>query len=95
MGINWNGVVFGPSVYRYDLTRHDPDYSRITWGKLGKPINSFDMTPVTARIGDGQYDRALAKIEQMRGVDTGDLGTRVVNMTNALDQATSIMKNAM
>lgn len=53
------------------------------------------MTPVTAWIGDGRYDRAIAKIEQMRGVDTGDLGTRVVNMTNALDQATSMMKKAM
>lgn len=92
---NWLGTVFSPSVYLYDLTRHDPDYYRVTWGALGKQVDQFDMTPVTAWIGDGQYDRAIAKIEQMRGVDTGDLGTRVVNMTNALDQATSIMKKAM
>lgn len=92
---NWLGTVFSPSVYLYDLTRHDPDYYRVTWGALGRQVDQFDMTPVTAWIGDGQYDRAIAKIEQMRGVDTGDLGTRVVNMTNALDQATSIMKKAM
>ena len=95
VGLNWNGVVFSPSVYRYDLTRHDPDYDRITWGKLGKLINYFDMTPVMAWIGDGRYDRAIAKIERMRGVNAGDLGTRVVNMTNALDKATSIMHKAM
>lgn len=95
VGINWNGVAFSPSVYRYDLTRHDPDYSRITWGKLGKLINYFDMTPVMAWIGDGQYDRAIAKIEQMRSVNAADLGTRVVNMTNALTSASDVMVKAM
>jgi hypothetical protein len=72
-----------------------PDYYRVTWGALGKQVDQFDMPPVTAWIGDGQYDRDIAKIEQMRGVDTGDLGIRVVNMTNALDQATSIMKKTL
>lgn len=29
---NWLGTVFRPSVYLYDLTRHDPDDYRVTSG---------------------------------------------------------------
>ena len=52
-------------MYRYDLTRHDPDYEHITWGKLGKLINYFDMTPVMAQIEAGKYEQARATIESM------------------------------
>ncbi len=92
VGLNWNGVVFSPSVYRYDLTRHDPDYDRITWGKLGKLINYFDMTPVIAAIGDGQYERAAAAVQSMRDADAGDLSSRVAAMTKAFERATRIMR---
>ncbi len=95
VGINWNGVVFSPSVYRFDLTRHDPDYDRVTWGALGKLINYFDMTPAMAWISDGQYERASASITSMRNADSSDLSRRVVNMTTALTRATTIMKRAM
>jgi hypothetical protein len=95
VGINWNGVVFSPSVYRYDLTRHDPDYERVTWGALGKLINYFDMTPVMAWVEDGKYDKAIATLETMRATDSRDLGIRVENMTKALNGATSTMKNAL
>ena len=64
----------------YDLTRHDPDYSRITWGALGKQVNQFQMAPVWALIGDGQYDKAIARIGKFRRADALDLQMRVQNM---------------
>ena len=75
-----------PSVVdRFDLTRHDPDYDRVTWGKLGKLINYFDMTPVMARIEDGKYPR------QYDGADVAPPTRRpqppLVNMAKALDGA--------
>lgn len=95
VGLNWNGVVFSPSVYRYDLTRHDPDYSRIAWGKLGKLINYFDMTPVMAWIDDGKYEKAQASITNMLVANGSDLNKRVVNMTKALNGASDIMVKAI
>jgi hypothetical protein len=95
VGLNWNGVIFSPSVYRYDLTRHDPDYSRITWGKLGKLITYFDMTPVMAQIEAGKYDKAKQAITSMYTANASDLNHRVVNMTKALDKASDIMADAL
>jgi Iap family predicted aminopeptidase len=95
VGLNWNGVVFSPSVYRFDLTRHDPDYDRVTWGALGKLINYFDMTPVMAWIEEGRYEKAIAGIAAMRRTDSRDLNIRIVNMTKALSGATAVMKRAM
>jgi hypothetical protein len=95
VGINWNGVVFSPSVYRYDLTRHDPDYEHITWGKLGKLINYFDMTPVMARIEAGKYQQAADQIYAMYSTNLYDLNKRVSNMAKALNDASDTMENAM
>jgi len=94
VGINWNGVVFSPSVYRYDLTRHDPDYERITWGALGKLINYFDTTPVMARIEADRYDEAKARIQAMWSTNAYDLERRVSAMTRALDKASDTMRRA-
>jgi Iap family predicted aminopeptidase len=95
VALNWNGVVFSPSVYRYDLTRHDPDYYRVTWGALGKLINYFDTTPVMAQVEAGKYDQARAAIESMYSTNAYDLNLRVINMTKALNSASDMMKNAM
>jgi hypothetical protein len=95
VGLNWNGVVFSPSVYRYDLTRHDPAYSRVTWGKLGKVISYFDMTPVMAQIEAGQYAKARQAIANMLTANQRDLNVRVVNMTKALESASDIMFKAL
>ena len=91
VGLNWNGTVFSPSVYRYDLTRHDPDYDRITWGKLGKLINYFDMTPVMAQIKAGEYGAATAQIESMYSTNNYDLNIRVVDMTKCLNAASDLL----
>jgi hypothetical protein len=95
VGLNWNGVVFSPSVYRYDLTRHDPDYYRVTWGKLGKLINYFDMTPAMASIEAGKYDQAQAQIEAMLNTNIYDLDKRVSTMAKTLDDASDVMQKAM
>jgi len=95
VGLNWNAALFSPSVYRHDLTRHDPDYRRITWGKLGKLPIYFDMTKIMQWIDDGRYTRAAGEIEAMRSVAANDLTARVGRMTNALDEATNIMRRAM
>ena len=95
VGLNWNGVVFSPSVYRYDLTRHDPDYNRITWGKLGKLITYFDTTPVMKQIEAGQYEAATQAVSSMLAANERDLNQRIVNMTKALDGASDIMRQAM
>lgn len=95
VGLNWSGVVFSPSVYRYDLTRHDPDYEHITWGKLGKLINYFDMTPVMAEIQDGQIDQAMDDIYSMYSTNLYDLTKRVQNMTKTLNDASDMMEQAM
>lgn len=95
VGINWNGVVFSPSVYRYDLTRHDPDYDRITWGGLGKLINYFDMTPVMAQIKAGKYGQAAAAVRAMYDANVYDLNVRVQDMTKTLNGASSLLQQAM
>jgi aminopeptidase YwaD len=95
VGLNWNGVVFSPSVYRYDLTRHDPDYNRVTWGKLGKLITYFDTTPVMAQIEAGHYDEAQRAVGNMLAANERDLNQRLVNMTKALDSSSDIMVQAM
>ena len=96
VGINWNGVVFSPSVYRYDLTRHDPDYEHITWGKLGKLINYFDMTPVMAKIEAGKYDAGDGpRSTRMYSTNLYDLDKRVSNMAKALNDASDTMERAM
>jgi len=95
VALNWNGVVFSPSVYRYDLTRHDPDYYRITWGALGKLINYFDTTPVMAQIEAGKYDQARTAIENMYSTNVYDLNIRVSNMAKALNGASDLMQKAM
>jgi len=95
VGLNWNGVVYSPSVYRYDLTRHDPDYDRVTWGKLGKLINYFDMTPVMAKIEAGKYEQAKATIQNMYSTNVYDLDKRVSRMTKALDDASDLMNKAL
>jgi hypothetical protein len=85
VGVNWYASVFSPSVVNYDLTRHDPDYSRVTWGALGKQINHFDMAPVWTLIGEGQYDKAIAKVQKMRDADALDLRMRVNGMNRTGD----------
>jgi hypothetical protein len=80
VGANWLGTVFSPSVYLYDLTRHDPDYYRVTWGALGKQVDQFDMSPVLAKIGDGDYAGAAAKVQKMRDADALSLRMRVNRM---------------
>jgi hypothetical protein len=80
VGINSYNSLFTPSVVDYELTRHDPDYYRVTWGAMGKQINQFQMAPVWALIGDGQYDKAIARIEKFRSADALDLQMRVQNM---------------
>ena len=80
VGVNWYATLFTPSVVNYDLTRHDPDYYRVTWGALGKQINHFDMAPVWALIEAGQYDKAIAKLQKMRAADVTDLRSRVDGM---------------
>jgi N-acetylated-alpha-linked acidic dipeptidase len=82
VGVNWYASVFSPSVVNYDLTRHDPDYNRVTWGALGKQINHFDMAPVWTLINGGQYDKAIAKVQKMRDADALDLRMRVNGMNN-------------
>ncbi len=81
VGINWYNSLFTPSVVDYELTRHDPDYYRVTWGAMGKQIDQFQMAPVWALIGDGQYDKAIAKVQKFRNADALDLQMRVQNMT--------------
>ena len=80
VGVNWYATLFSPSVVNYDLTRHDPDYSRVAWGAMGKQINHFDMAPVWTLIGDGQYAKAIAKVQKMRDADALDLRMRVNGM---------------
>ncbi|HEY5169560.1 MAG TPA: M28 family peptidase [Thermoleophilia bacterium] len=81
VGINWYNSLFTPSVVDYELTRHDPDYYRVTWGAMGKQIDQFQMAPVWALIGDGHYDKAIAKVQKFRNADALDLQMRVQNMT--------------
>lgn len=95
VGLTWNGTVFSPSVYRYDLTRHDPEYERVTWGGLGKLITYFDMTPVIAKIQAGEYDDASATLTTMYTANRHDLGHRVSRMAKALNDASDIMVKAM
>ena len=77
VGSNWLGTVFSSSVYLYDLTRHDPDYYRVTWGGLGKQVAQFDMSPVLAKIGAGYFSGAAAKVQKMRDAGALDLRMRV------------------
>jgi hypothetical protein len=77
VGANWLGTLFSPSVYLYDLTRHDPDYYRVTWGALGKQVDQFDMSPVLAKIAAGDYAGAAAKVQKMRDADALSLSMRV------------------
>ncbi len=83
VGSNWLATVFSPSVYLYDLTRHDPEYYRVTWGSLGKQVDQFDMTPVLALISGGDYSAAAAKVQQMRDADALSLRMRVNRMVEA------------
>jgi hypothetical protein len=80
VGVNSCARVFRPGVVNYDLTRHDPDYDRVAWGSPGKQINHFDMAPVWSLIDDGQYGRAIARVEKMRAADALDLRTRADGM---------------
>ena len=80
VGINWYNSLFTPSVVDYELTRHDPDYYRVTWGAMGKQIDQFQMAPVWALIGAGQYDKAIAKVQKFRDADALDLRMRVQDM---------------
>ena len=80
VGINAYNSLFTPSVVNYELTRHDPDYYRVTWGAMGKQINQFQMAPVWALIEAGQYDKAIAKVQKFRDADAVDLQMRVQNM---------------
>jgi hypothetical protein len=83
VGSNWLGTVFSPSVYLYDLTRHDPDYYRVAWGALGKQVDQFDMSPVLAKIEAGDYSGAAAKVQKMRDADVLSLRMRVNRMLAA------------
>jgi len=83
VGANWLGTVFSPSVYLYDLTRHDPDYYRVTWGALGKQVDQFDMSPVLAKIAAGDYAGAAATVQKMRDADVLSLRMRVNRMIAA------------
>ena len=83
VGSNWLGTLFSPSVYLYDLTRHDPDYYRVTWGALGKQVAQFDMSPVLARIEAGDYAGAAAKVQRMRDADVLSLRMRVNDLIEA------------
>jgi Iap family predicted aminopeptidase len=87
VGANLLGTVFSPSVYLYDLTRHDPDYYRVTWGALGKQVDQFDMSPVLAKIAAGDYAGAAAKVQKMRDADALSLRMRV----NRLMSATALL----
>jgi hypothetical protein len=70
-------------VYLYDLTRHDPEYYRVTWGALGKQVDQFDMTPAWALIAAGDYAAAAAKVQKMRDADVLSLRMRVKRMIEA------------
>ncbi|HQF53065.1 MAG TPA: M20/M25/M40 family metallo-hydrolase [Thermoleophilia bacterium] len=94
VGINVNGVLFSPSVHRYDLTRHDPDYYRVTWGKLGKLGNYFDTTPVMAKVEAGRYDQAQTQIRAMLRANIHDLDNRVATMAKVLNEASAMMRKA-
>jgi hypothetical protein len=88
VGINWYATLFSPSVVNWDLTRHDPDYYRVTWGSMGKQVNHFDMSPVWALIEAGQYDKAIARLQKMRAADAIDLQSRVDGM---IDTTTAVL----
>ena len=88
VGVNWYATLFSPSVVNWDLTRHDPDYYRVTWGSMGKQVNHFDMTPVWALIEGGQYDKAIAKVQKMRAAGAMDLQSRVDGM---IDTTTDVL----
>ncbi len=88
VGINWYATLFSPSVVNWDLTRHDPDYYRVTWGSMGKQVNHFDMAPVWALIEAGQYDKAIARLQKMRAADVVDLQSRVDGM---IDTTTDVL----
>jgi len=83
VGSNWLATLFSPSVYLYDLTRHDPEYYRVTWGALGKQVDQFDMTPAWALISSGDYAGAAAKVQKMRDADALSLRMRVKRMVEA------------
>jgi hypothetical protein len=83
VGSNWLATLFSPSVYLYDLTRHDPEYYRVTWGALGKQVDQFDMTPAWALIAAGDYAAAAAKVQKMRDADVLSLRMRVKRMIEA------------
>ena len=92
VGINWWATLFSPSVINYELTRHDPDYYRVTWGAMGKQINHFDMAPVWALIDAGQYDKAIARIQKMRDADALDLRNRVSGMIRTSAEVDSALR---
>jgi len=92
VGVNWYATLFSPSIVNSDLTRHDPDYYRVTWGALGKQINHFDMSPVWKLIEDGQYDKAIAKVQSRRDADVLDLRMRRNRMISTGQQLNSSLK---
>ena len=56
---------------------------------------TVDMTPVIAWIEDGKYEKARQAIANMLTANQGDLNSRLVNMTKALNAASDIMVKAM
>ena len=48
------GIEFSPEVYVYELTRHDPNYYRVTWGGQGHLAKFVNVVPQYRLIEAGQ-----------------------------------------
>ncbi len=88
VGINWYASLFSPEVCKHDLERHYPDYEHITWGAMGSPPLTVDCIDEYVALGEGDFETAIAGLEEDLAMVQADLIKRVDSLTATLKDLT-------
>ena len=85
VGLTSKGLKFSYEVYTHELTRHDPNYYRVTWGAQGHLAKYLDVIPAYHQIEAGDYAPAVASLSAMRDAEVADLNARLAEMSSVLE----------
>jgi hypothetical protein len=88
VGLTVQGIELSPQVYAYELTRHDPNYYRVTWGGQGRLPAFLNVVPQYRMIEAGQFDAAIDALSPALQDEQGDLTARSAAMAAAIRSVT-------
>ena len=89
VGLTVQGIELSPEVYAYELTRHDPNYYRVTWGGQGRLPAFLNVVPQYRMIEAGQFSAASDALSPVLQAEQGDLTARSAAMAAAIRSVTS------